>query len=309
MSTQERVEPSTPQHVVPEIDANVPLGDVPPDAGAEAISPKLIASRSRCPYCHEDVRAERLDWVACEGCLARHHQTCWNERGSCASCHARGSLAPPRRARRALVALLAVAGLVWAGGLGFVLGRAHAPPGSNEGTRDESPKDAPPGYRVKLVRIEERKRAYEIFALDEKSETPRIRADYGEKLLDVARSYAQYECADDARRVQDAADALVRGDRPKALELLGLTAAPTELEREIEIAKARAMEKHARGVFSRIENGIAGISEGEEATKELLEAATLYQKLGLKEDAARIVAEVSPHKTEKTPAKPPARSP
>lgn len=38
----------------------------------------------RCPYCHDDVAA--AESVACQGCLARHHGSCWEESGRCATC-------------------------------------------------------------------------------------------------------------------------------------------------------------------------------------------------------------------------------
>jgi hypothetical protein len=58
-------------------------------------------SRVRCPYCHDDVLAEASDWVACAGCLARHHRSCWDEGGSCSACGAADPLvrATPRGTR------------------------------------------------------------------------------------------------------------------------------------------------------------------------------------------------------------------
>jgi hypothetical protein len=41
---------------------------------------------ARCPFCHDDVAVERETWVACSGCLARHHDACWAEGARCASC-------------------------------------------------------------------------------------------------------------------------------------------------------------------------------------------------------------------------------
>ncbi len=40
----------------------------------------------RCPFCHEGVRVADSDWVACAGCLARHHDACWGEGGRCGAC-------------------------------------------------------------------------------------------------------------------------------------------------------------------------------------------------------------------------------
>ena len=40
----------------------------------------------RCPFCHEGVEVDSDEWVACTGCLARHHDACWGESGACAAC-------------------------------------------------------------------------------------------------------------------------------------------------------------------------------------------------------------------------------
>lgn len=49
----------------------------------------------RCPFCHEGAEAEGS--VACQGCLARHHEACWNESGRCGSCGSQQGLAPMAR--------------------------------------------------------------------------------------------------------------------------------------------------------------------------------------------------------------------
>jgi tetratricopeptide (TPR) repeat protein len=41
---------------------------------------------NRCPRCHVDFSLPQQDWVACWGCLARHHAACWEQAGQCASC-------------------------------------------------------------------------------------------------------------------------------------------------------------------------------------------------------------------------------
>jgi len=46
----------------------------------------VVVAANRCPYCHSDVDAEADDGVACKGCLARHHQSCWDEAGKCSAC-------------------------------------------------------------------------------------------------------------------------------------------------------------------------------------------------------------------------------
>lgn len=55
-----------------------------PEAARDDV--KVDASPLRCPYCHEGVDTSAPEWVACSGCLARHHGACWDERGSCSSC-------------------------------------------------------------------------------------------------------------------------------------------------------------------------------------------------------------------------------
>ncbi|MCO5170592.1 MAG: hypothetical protein M9894_30030 [Planctomycetes bacterium] len=59
---------------------------------------KVEGSLVRCPYCHTDVEPAADAWVACAGCMARHHGACWDERGACASCGALDRLSPERRA-------------------------------------------------------------------------------------------------------------------------------------------------------------------------------------------------------------------
>jgi hypothetical protein len=44
------------------------------------------ASPVRCPYCHDELSVERAAWVVCRSCLARHHEGCWRESKTCASC-------------------------------------------------------------------------------------------------------------------------------------------------------------------------------------------------------------------------------
>lgn len=61
----------------------------------------------RCPFCHEGAEAEGS--VACQGCLARHHEACWTEAGRCGSCGSQQALAP--MARPALTVELATKAL------------------------------------------------------------------------------------------------------------------------------------------------------------------------------------------------------
>jgi hypothetical protein len=49
-------------------------------------SPRPVVVIHRCPYCHGDLSVADDEWVACRGCLARHHSTCWGEAGRCSTC-------------------------------------------------------------------------------------------------------------------------------------------------------------------------------------------------------------------------------
>ncbi len=51
---------------------------------SDAASPKV--GLVRCPFCNELLEFERASWVACGGCLVRHHASCWTESGACATC-------------------------------------------------------------------------------------------------------------------------------------------------------------------------------------------------------------------------------
>jgi hypothetical protein len=47
---------------------------------------RIAGSPSRCPFCHSDIAVASEDWVACRGCLARHHAPCWKELTRCGAC-------------------------------------------------------------------------------------------------------------------------------------------------------------------------------------------------------------------------------
>lgn len=83
----------------------------------DRLQPPPVAGLSRCPFCHDDVRVATDAWVACEQCLARHHDGCWVEGAGCSSCAAQRALARPAR-RRSLAPLALVVGVA----LGWVLG-------------------------------------------------------------------------------------------------------------------------------------------------------------------------------------------
>ena len=67
---------------------------------------RVATSLVRCPFCHTGIAPDATEWVACFGCLARHHATCWDERGACSTCGEKRSVsqasrqgAPPPRTR------------------------------------------------------------------------------------------------------------------------------------------------------------------------------------------------------------------
>ena len=53
---------------------------------AEAPREAAFTKAQRCPYCHESIAVDEDAWIACAQCLGRHHQSCWDESGSCSSC-------------------------------------------------------------------------------------------------------------------------------------------------------------------------------------------------------------------------------
>lgn len=83
----------------------------------------MAGSPVRCPFCHEEVRREQEAWVACAGCMARHHAACWDEGGRCAACAGDERLAPERAgpARPRLVRVHAESGAEapWSRALGL----------------------------------------------------------------------------------------------------------------------------------------------------------------------------------------------
>jgi hypothetical protein len=84
-----------------------PLEKAPPEKEVE-----VRGSPTRCPYCHDECTAAQQHSV-CEACLARHHASCWDSHGACATCSSTRRLAPAPRS--ALTLAQARATLVKAG--------------------------------------------------------------------------------------------------------------------------------------------------------------------------------------------------
>jgi len=83
-----------------------PAKDVPHETCCgDAASRDVRVRRApvRCPYCHDEIGTQDEAWVACAGCLARHHAACWTASRKCATCNDRQSLvgahAAPRPSR------------------------------------------------------------------------------------------------------------------------------------------------------------------------------------------------------------------
>ncbi|MBI3724284.1 hypothetical protein HY251_10085 [bacterium] len=73
-------------------------GEAPaPDSrvGPQPHDVRVEAGITRCPYCHESIALEREPWLACEACLARHHDACWKEGSRCSACGSSRSLSRP----------------------------------------------------------------------------------------------------------------------------------------------------------------------------------------------------------------------
>jgi hypothetical protein len=68
-----------------------PVEKAPPEKEVE-----VRGSPTRCPYCHDECTVEQQHSV-CEACLARHHESCWDSHGACATCSSTRRLAPVAR--------------------------------------------------------------------------------------------------------------------------------------------------------------------------------------------------------------------
>jgi hypothetical protein len=125
-----------------------PQAPVEPTGPAPVIGSKI----NRCPFCHEGLRAESRDWVACGKCLARHHRGCWSEGGKCSACGSSERVEPPTRVR--LFAALGVVVVL----IGALAGRALVG-GRSRGPGVCSWASVAPGTSFKIVTTQRRIKA------------------------------------------------------------------------------------------------------------------------------------------------------
>jgi hypothetical protein len=268
-----------------------------PDAAPDGAPTKeregvnVVTSAARCPFCRAQVAVETQEWVACQGCLARHHASCWDDNGSCASCHATKPLAPPRK--RAVVspalalALLAALLSLLACSLVVVQTaaiRARLATLESRPVPSAAPAPDPCSAREETIRA----------TLDElekreatTGENPRTSV-VGAALATLAQEYQGHGRAGDGRRVECAAKlASLDIEATKVVSALDHPASSvTEIERVV--AKSRE-DFVATGI--RCHAGEA-LPEWQSAAylEKLDDAATRYERTGDADDARRVRA-------------------
>jgi hypothetical protein len=266
---------------------------------------KLAVSPARCPFCHAGVSLETQDWVACEGCLARHHATCWRENGSCSSCGGRRTLVPERKRGRSFpvgklaAAILALSGL---GVIGYALFelrsmRITVAVLENETLRQRarSEQEAESAHAWQGS-SERRLRALEdqVERSTTTGKTEHDKARANEMELDLRLG------AVEKRMTFLEEDARARDERLKKLEeARSGSVAPrvlTNEEKERAAIKATALAREALDDLRRTEKYLeANVISGTDvtrarttATEQFLEAAKLYEEAGKKDDAANV---------------------
>jgi hypothetical protein len=77
---------------------------VEPASAVEVHLSPSATSITRCPFCHDEVSVETVQWVLCRACQARHHLPCWSlNRKRCATCGGKRHLrAAPAIGRRTI---------------------------------------------------------------------------------------------------------------------------------------------------------------------------------------------------------------
>jgi hypothetical protein len=139
---------------------------------------------------------------------------------------------------------------------------------------------------IARLKIDERRVAYSIYSLDADDAVARNKL--AQALLDVAKGYEDVRDHEDAKAVQDAADALVRGEREAALKLLGLPHAdggPVTKESRLEV---RELLDSAKRELAGVRAGTTHPGYRVSAAKSLFAASVIAKKLGAAEASAAL---------------------
>lgn len=172
----------------------------------------------RCPFCHDEVRTDdgADAWLACGGCLARHHASCWNEAGGCGTCRGTTPLALAKPAARSTsrAALLAVLGLVAIGVIVAALSAvvyvtlAPEPPGHEAPKADRV---TYPGETAPVARLREQAEAGDTSAMFDLARALALGEGVGIDRRAAAEWYRRAGASGHARACLAYADLLERG--------------------------------------------------------------------------------------------------
>ncbi|MEZ6189335.1 MAG: RING finger protein [Planctomycetota bacterium] len=149
------------------------LHERPAEPPRDVARDDVAVAANRCPYCHTAVTAGDADGVACKGCLARHHQSCWDEAGRCSACGAEEALvsqvkpaqqeepAPSARRQLRLIAAVTLSALLAMGAMflsfaqkTYDADRPPPPAPAPEPPQVDPPQQAPDG--TSAVALEQR---------------------------------------------------------------------------------------------------------------------------------------------------------
>ena len=253
---------------------------------------RVVGGASRCPFCHSHVAVETQEWVACQGCLARHHATCWGENGSCASCHGTKAIAPPKPTRINPAFAFSVVAMFF-GLLALVLvaadrsdlrARLSALESRSAQASAPAPASDASAAREETIRV-----ALDELVKREKTtgENPRTSV-VAPSLTALARELEARGRPLDGRRVQGAAK-LASLDIEAATVLAAL-GHPALTDSEITLVVAKSYEDFAAvGLGSYTD---APLPEGDrhQYLDKLVEAAKRYEHAGRVDDAGRVRA-------------------
>jgi hypothetical protein len=265
---------------MPELEREAVARIDPADESApEKESLKLATSASRCPYCHADVteRGPR-DWVACEGCLARHHASCWKEHRHCASCHGTRALVPRMQPTLATRVIATSAIVVGVGCLMFVswfVGRrSMSPTVVVDAPQSLTPDDVEIVTRSEVTQALLRCRTYHSAPANEVTEIVR----QAKRCDSVGR-----KAAGDVIRAAAKAAVAEGPDRGLAV----LNGAPSDPNAR-DLSEARAAERDGRATLLSFQVGAESDVQARFAVEHLVDAESVYRNFGFVDDANRI---------------------